>query len=52
MLAQFYCNQQMNYKGMKRDPSDINVFITERNLRVKCSNTWKQMGDPKNASLN
>jgi len=51
ILARMWSEKKMNNKGMKMDPSDINVFVESRTVNIKVHNTWKQISNTATCSL-
>ena len=41
IVRRSYVCKEVDSKGMKRDPKNISVDITERKIAVKCHNSWK-----------
>jgi len=39
-LAKMFCDKKMSGHGMRQDPSDIHVRVTERKINVMVHNTW------------
>ena len=49
-LAKMFCDKKMTGHGLRQDPSDIHVQITERKINVSVHNTWQQVSGQTRAS--
>lgn len=51
-LAKMFCDKKASGHGMRQDPDDINVQVTERKINVMVHNSWKQVcGETRSSTL-
>jgi hypothetical protein len=43
MFAKMYLQQNLGRRGQEQDIRNVNVYIKDRRLSVRCHNTWKEI---------